>query len=240
MEMIEQPTDRGTVFTLRTRNATVAALMATGSPIAAAMSGLSAAMARNVANLLPERLAEANRREAGPVLAALRGEIEAATARLRAAREAEAVILSVPPSIPTGRFPEIRAIYRTLSPANAAARANAASAEELAALIDGGQALAGLDDQIWNIVKDRAIRLFHIERTGSAARHPLEPTPARLIVSGVDQAAAEHAADMGYQAHRARFEEIEAAESSLQSVLATLAVALDLPPAAILDRALAA
>lgn len=91
-----------------------------------------------------------------------------------------------------------------------------------------------------DLARERALSVFHVERTALNASHPNVPTPDRLIAVGTSQRDTAAAAEMAVANYKARVEAVEADESILQHLVRFIASATDTTPGQALDRVQAA
>jgi len=184
--------------------------------------------------VLPTRLLEI---EGGPIIAAARTAIEAERAEARTATEAEAnfrnPVLTVDPAVMVYHWQRFTAMDR----AAAAKAIQAADLEALTALVSRGNK-AGLPDQVYEHAVERYRVLNWVERQQLAARHPLQPTPERILATGPDTAAAEADARQQLAEHAQRLDRIKAAEAGAKDLLRFLAATFAVRPDDMLNRVL--
>ncbi|MER9258999.1 hypothetical protein [Mesorhizobium sp. M0619] len=126
-------------------------------------------------------------------------------------------------------FPMIVAKFAAMPAAQRAAFAERASVEQTSALVAAGRDFFdGVDDNIWQVVERRHIIQAHIRITGLQADHQLQPNAANPAASGPDVPGVEKAAAEALKRHEARGEVVAAAEGSLRSIVAAVALATDL------------
>ena len=164
------------------------------------------------------------REAAGAVLIALGNEIERGIAEAHKVNEIDRQMLELPPEMPYPQFREIRSNFSGLSKHETLKRLQSATVVELAALMDGGQQLSGMDDETWDTAVERARVIFHIEKASLASNFQLAPSTERIIVTGPDMTAAEAHAREALERYRARLDALEDAERSLQGAVTILSV----------------
>ncbi|WP_156842822.1 hypothetical protein [Novosphingobium aquimarinum] len=242
-EITRTETAHGLVFALRTEGGVSHGALASASladaRLPAALEGFVANASQLARTLRPEHAPDAIRQASGPVMLALGNAIEAEG---RAAAEHAATVqrtLIPPASVSRDRASEYRSLHRSLPVGDQMARVKTAGIEELAALLEAPD-LAGLAEPVREAVRERALRLFHIERAGTQADHRKQPSLERIIAVGPDVEAAEASAAEGIARLRAEGDRIEEAESSLQGILTMLAIMLDVPREDVLRLAMGA
>lgn len=131
---------------------------------------------------------------------------------------------------------EWRNVYRSLSPAEQAARISAADLRELAAIVAAPD-LANLAPELRGPADERYLQLNFAERVGLAGNYPAMPSvTGDLLATGVDHVAVQQAAAAVLDRHRERGERSAGDEQALRSIVAYLAAAFNLPLAAVLER----
>lgn len=184
--------------------------------------------------VLPVRLLEV---EGGPVLAAARTAIETERTEARTATEAEATfrnsVLTVDPAIMAYTWGTFTAMDR----AAAAKAVETADLETLTALVSRGNK-AGLPDQVYERAVERYRMLNWVERQQLAARHPLQPTPERILATGPDYGKAEADARQQLADHAQRLDRIKAAEAGAKDLVRFLAAVFAVRPDDMLNRVL--
>lgn len=89
-------------------------------------------------------------------------------------------------------------------------------------ILEGGQALAGVDAEIWNRFLDRAVAAIHIQKVGLDNDHRLKPSEENLTALGIDQKAVMKAATDAVARYHAETDLLKLAEAYLQSVVRAL------------------
>lgn len=191
----------------------------------------------------PEAMPAQVARIAGPLLGVARKALHSAT---ESAREVEALkvrVLTPPPAIADAARAfggEVRGNVRTLDPGAQAAFVQQASAVELAALLEQGGGLAGLNAQMLDLARERALSVFHVERTALNASHPNVPTTKRMIAVGTSRTDTAAAAEIAVANYKARVEAVEADESVLQHLIGFISASTATTPAQALAHVQAA
>lgn len=238
MEMIESNSPVGPVFTLTLDNGVSHTAMSTAA-LAPEMSIFAKHINANRERLLPEALVDQARKDIKPVLRTFASEIASGISEKREIDRNRSAALAIPPGLPVELFPEIRNRLNQLDLPQLAERALTGDITELAAQIDGGRNLSHHDDTTWAMVVERALKAFHVVRTGMQADYALKPSAERLIVSGPDNVAAERAASEAFERFKSREAALDDREAVLQSVLTVLAAAQGKTREAVLSEVLA-
>ncbi len=243
MPVTKAITDRGPVYTgfgaivhLRNDLPFVASLEPAFDGFAAKVSELEQVM-------LPEALPPQITRAATSLLCASRAALAAATDEAREVETLKVRALTPPPAIAEAARAfgaEVRSNVRSLSVGEQVAFVNRATAVELAALLEANGSLSGLHDQALSIARDRALAVYHIERTGLAGSNPAVASVDRLLAVGTDNAATEAAAATAIAGFKARVAAVEASEGVLQHLIGFIAAATATQPATALAMVQAA
>jgi hypothetical protein len=127
--------------------------------------------------------------------------------------------------------------FATMPLAEQASWAQTASLEETSALQAAGRAFFrnATDDNIWQLVDSRHMTQAHIRITGLQADYKRQPTAADPIAHGPDLTAVELAAAQALERHTGRRDIVAAAEGSLRSMVAAVALATGKTPDAAYD-----
>lgn len=176
---------------------------------------------------------------ATPMFAAGRFAHSAALVHKREFQEADKRVRQPVETIDFRHAPERRQRYRNMKVGSAmAAIANADLADAAALVVDGN--LANLAPDAFALANERYLVLNVLERTGMAAQYAAKPTVSDPLATGVDEAAAQRAADVVIDAHKARGKMVATHGRILQDYAAFLAEAFDLSAGDVFDRMLAA
>jgi hypothetical protein len=117
---------------------------------------------------------------------------------------------------------ERRARYRALDVAGQMTAIATADLADLTALTADGN-LADLAAEAFALAEERFLVANTLEKTGLASRYALTPTVDQPLASGVDSRAAERAAEVILDAHRAMGEMVEIHERAIRDYTALLA-----------------
>lgn len=204
---------------------------------------LAARYNRDEALYQPEPFNEHVRRSIlPPYLSAARRSFGDMTENAKAFAAKSTTALTPPPTVksPVDRLgSEIRTMFPT-KPGERIAAIQRADAVQLAAILEQDGSLVGLTDQEREMAQDRALRLYHVARTGLDGAHPKRPSIGRVIATGVDADATAAAADAAMADYVTRREGVEADEKIAQGVVRLVASLLDEQPDRALDRILSA
>lgn len=177
----------------------------------------------------------------GPLIDIIGTAVQDGRARRRQYMTAMADHMTIPSTVARTWFPLQVDQFLAASPSDQMRFVRTCGMTALAALVDAGQDILGLNDDEWAIVRDRATALFYAERAGIAARHPAQPSlDGDLFAVGPDNAAVEAAAQEALDGARATAAEIDADEDSLRRVIDVIAVMTGMKPADVLAQALGA
>lgn len=99
---------------------------------------------------------------------------------------------------------------------------NGADYKLAVSILEGGQALASVDDAVWNRFLDHAVAIIHIKKVGLENNFRLKPSEENLTALGVDQKAVMKAATDAVAGYHAETELLKLAEAYLQSVVRAL------------------
>lgn len=153
--------------------------------------------------------------------------------------EADARMREPAPSIDRKHDQERRARFRGMKPsAVLTAVANVDLADATALVADGN--LADLPSNAWELAGDRFLVLNTLEKTAMRSNYALAQTLEKPLDSGVDERAAQRAAESVLQGHAARGEMVKIHERTLQDFVVVLAHAFGLSPADAFGRMLEA
>lgn len=191
----------------------------------------------------PELLSAQLARPIAPLLTAANRAIAAAIENARdvAATTARALVPPPPVADAAARFgAEVRASVRGAAPGEQFAAVNRATSVELAALLEADGALSGLSPDALSMARERALKLFHIERTGLSGSNPALPSLDRIVVIGTDTESTSAQADAALERHKQRVGAVETDEAVLQHLVGFISAALAIPPAQALDKIMAA
>ncbi|WP_380780506.1 hypothetical protein [Sphingomonas sp. R86520] len=234
MKFSKTNTDRGTALHLDGDSAGATAHVATFPntvPFAAQFAAIGMEVDRYGNHLVtldqllkPEALTDEARRTLPPVTIAAKAAIQAVQAERRAIAAADTILRAVEPGNSALRS-EIRTDWRGRSLAEQSDRVGIASHEELAALMEGGQAVSRLPDAVWTMIEQRYITLNHVKRTGLQADYERKATINELTATGPDEAAAMRAAEAAVERHEARRTVVADAEASLNTIIPFIALA---------------
>ena len=194
------------------------------------------------AELKPEALPGHLRTAATPLLSASRLAIGVATREARATAEADARSLTLPPSVSTAAFAEIRSTFGRMGEGERMARITRASLTELGAVLDPAAGnVVGLSEQGLDMARDRFRLLAHIEVSGLNGAFPSRPSlDGAVLAIGSDAGMALEAGKAAIKDHAARLKAVEASERTMRGLVGYIAAALSLTPSAALDAVLAA
>ena len=176
----------------------------------------------------------------GAMLSASKSAIAEATEAARDTAKATATTMTAPPTIAAAAErlgPEIRSRLAALTPAERHAALADADAVTIAAAREQEWALLpGTLDATREAADERAVLLYHVERSGMAGSHPAQPSVDRIIATGTDDQAVQTAARAALVRHRERIEAVEADEGAARGLVGIVAAALHITPAAALAR----
>lgn len=125
---------------------------------------------------------------------------------------------------------ERRARFRSMKRGEAMAALATVDLADATALVADGN-LADLSPDAWKLVSDRFLVLNTLERTAMRSSYALTPTLEHPLASGVDEQAAQRAAESVLQGHAARGEMVEIHKRTLQDFVVVLAHTFGLSPA---------
>ena len=156
--------------------------------------------------------------------------------RKRDAESADRKALERSPSIADDKLdPEWFRLYRTLSPSDQTQRALQADLAELAA-VALNPALAGLNDDVRDIVLERYVALNWADKVGLAGSYPAKPSlDGEILATGVDRGAVEKASRTAVERHRQRMAQSKDDEAAMRNLIGVLSAAFKLPPEAVLE-----
>lgn len=182
--------------------------------------------------VLPLRLYEI---EGGAVVAAAREAFEVERAEARAATEASANFTRPVQEIDAAIATYTWSTFAAMDRASAAKSIETADLETLTALTSRGNK-ARLDPQVFERASERYRTLNWAARQQLDAKHPLQPSPSRVLAIGVDRAAVEADAAQMLADHAARLDRVKAAEGHAQDLVRLLAAIFAVNPVMMLDR----
>ena len=126
-------------------------------------------------------------------------------------------------------------LYRDLSPADQTRRGLTGGLGELAAIVTN-PALAGVSDDVLEILTERYISLNWADKVGLAGSYPAKPSlDGEILATGVNHAAVEDASRAAVEQHLQRMQQSKADEAEMRNLIAVLSAAFKLPPEAILE-----
>ena len=213
------------------------------APLVPALADFIGKANETAAVVKPELLAAQLGRPIAPLLTTAKKVITAAIGNAKDVASSTANALVPPPGVAdaAARFgSEVRARTRNANPGEQIAAINRASTVELAALLEADGSLSGLSPEALKIARERALKLFHIERTGISGGNPALPSINRIIAVGTDADTTDAQADAALQRHKQRIDAVETDEAVLQHLLRFVAISLAVSPAQALDKIMAA
>ncbi len=243
MEFSTATTERGPVFSVGRVAVHVPSDTPRLAPLVPALTGFIAAANETASVVRPEILTAQLARPIAPLLSTTRKVMDAAIENAKEVASDTAKALMPPPAVAdaAARFgAEIRATVRNARQGEQVAAVNRASAVELAALLEADGSLSGLSSQALDMARDRALKLFHIARTGLNGRNPAMPSIERIVAIGTDDDATNAQADAALARYKQRVQSVEADEAVMQRLVTFIAAALDITPAQALDKIMAA
>lgn len=156
--------------------------------------------------------------------------------RKRDAESADRKALERSPSVADDKMdPEYFRVYRTLSPSEQTQRALQADLAELAA-VALNPALAGLNDDVRNIVLERYVALNWADKVGLAGSYPAKPSlDGEILATGVNHAAVEQASRTAVEQHKQRMQQSKQDEGAMRNLINVLSAAFGIPANNVLE-----
>ena len=229
-------TDRGAVLNIEGVHALLPA-DAAYAPLASPARDLVEAVGTLSKTLKEEALPSAllNSSAGRAAIAAARVTYGALVQRKRDAESADRKAWERSPSADDKHDAEWIRLYRDLSPSDQTRRALKADLAELAA-IALHPALAGLNEDVREIVSERYVALNWADKVGLAGSYPAKPSlDGELLATGVNNVAVEQSSRAAVEQHKQRMEQSKADEAVMRNLIGVLSAAFKLPPEAVLE-----
>lgn len=243
-EIARHETDRGlTAYSGRNGELSTTAVLPKGGPLDVSWSAFSDLAVRYGRDYQPAArkaaLLSAARAAGGPI-PMLNLEMESAIGERRAIAAARVRLLTPPPGREARHVQMHAERTRTMKSGERHAFAATVDLDTAAALLDAGPMLSGFgaEPDAWSTLERRAMALFHAEKVGLAADHAQRPTLENPFPVGPDREAVEAAAAEAVAQLEGREAALDDRRTHFQSMIALLAIMLEMQPSAVLDEIL--
>lgn len=191
----------------------------------------------------PEAIADQIKRIAKPLLSAALKAIEASRENAREVEALKSRAMTPPPAVAEAAKlygAEIRTNFRNLSTADQAASLQNPTALQLACVLEQDGALSGAHNDILDIAREKALTVFHTERSALSAGFPNTPSLDEIVAIGTSETDTKAASEIAVANFNAKLESVSNDEAVLQHLVAFIATATSSTPAETLNSILAA